>query len=222
MDSDQVRLKNFQVLKQQCLSRIDVSKKGSIDEPIRDLVDLFNASSNYYTTSTCSGRILLISKPRTNAAIKKGGDFVLNSHDQVDFELLTNSIKSYIDKNEHDEDCLWLKFEPFIMHIQCLDLTSAHSLLTVALAAGCRNSGMTMGKNEKYLVAIRSTSFMEVPLYCKQDFQMVPEDYLKFIWRECNKRLVDNFTRMRKFQDELASANVFGSRDINETTTAAT
>lgn len=153
----------FNKAKMQCLSRSDLSRKGSIDEPIRPLVEQFNSSQNFYTTSTCSGRISLISKTRENAAIKKGGDFVLNSHECIDFDEFRNMVAQFTMKDDNDKECLWLKFEPFIMHVQCLDLEVAHSLLTVALAAGCRNSGMTMGKNEKFLVAIRSTSSMEVP-----------------------------------------------------------
>lgn len=40
----------------------DLSRKGSVDQPIVELVDYINSLDNYYTTSSCSGRILLFSE----------------------------------------------------------------------------------------------------------------------------------------------------------------
>ena len=49
-----------------CLSQVDLSKKGSIDEQIMDLVQYINAKDNYFTTSSCSGRISVFSEVRLN------------------------------------------------------------------------------------------------------------------------------------------------------------
>ena len=38
----------------------DLSRKGSVDEPIRELVDFINSSDSYFTTSSCSGRIVVL------------------------------------------------------------------------------------------------------------------------------------------------------------------
>jgi tRNA(Phe) wybutosine-synthesizing methylase Tyw3 len=38
----------------------DLSRKGSVDEPIRNLVNFINSKSQYFTTSSCSGRILVL------------------------------------------------------------------------------------------------------------------------------------------------------------------
>lgn len=45
-----------------CLSQVDLSKKGSIDDQIMDLVQYINAKDNYFTTSSCSGRISVFSE----------------------------------------------------------------------------------------------------------------------------------------------------------------
>ncbi len=50
----------FQKEKQDFLSKKGKSRKGGIDKEIRPLVDLINSFGEYYTTSSCSGRILLI------------------------------------------------------------------------------------------------------------------------------------------------------------------
>lgn len=39
--------------------KIDLSRKGAIDAPVADLVHCLNTADHYYTTSSCSGRILV-------------------------------------------------------------------------------------------------------------------------------------------------------------------
>lgn len=52
----------FEKQKASCLSQVDLSKKGSIDDQIMDLVQYINAKDNYFTTSSCSGRISVFSE----------------------------------------------------------------------------------------------------------------------------------------------------------------
>ena len=41
------------------LSSIDQSKKGSIDQPIQAFISFVNEHDDFFTTSSCSGRICL-------------------------------------------------------------------------------------------------------------------------------------------------------------------
>ena len=50
----------FEKEKQDFLSKKDKSKKGSIDDGIIGLINLINSKSDYYTTSSCAGRIVLL------------------------------------------------------------------------------------------------------------------------------------------------------------------
>ena len=50
----------FSKLKEHSLSKIDKSKKNSIDKNIKSLINIINKSDDYYTTSSCSGRIVLL------------------------------------------------------------------------------------------------------------------------------------------------------------------
>lgn len=52
----------FEKQKVACLSQVDLSKKGSIDDQIKDLVQYINAKENFFTTSSCSGRISIFSE----------------------------------------------------------------------------------------------------------------------------------------------------------------
>ena len=46
--------------KEQCLSGVDLSRKGSVDAPILDLVNFINAQPDFFTTSSCSGRTIVV------------------------------------------------------------------------------------------------------------------------------------------------------------------
>ena len=54
----------FRSEKTRVLSKADLSRKGSVDEPIRELVDYINELDSFYTTSSCSGRITVFSEVR--------------------------------------------------------------------------------------------------------------------------------------------------------------
>lgn len=52
--------KSFARWKKQCLNKADLSKKGAVDEAIEHVVSLLNSREEYFTTSSCSGRVILI------------------------------------------------------------------------------------------------------------------------------------------------------------------
>jgi len=45
--------------KARVLEKADLSRKGSVDANITCLVDFINSEEAYYTTSSCSGRIVV-------------------------------------------------------------------------------------------------------------------------------------------------------------------
>jgi tRNA wybutosine-synthesizing protein 3 len=45
--------------KSQILDGIDLSRKGCIDDPVKGLVHLINEGSEFVTTSSCSGRVIV-------------------------------------------------------------------------------------------------------------------------------------------------------------------
>ena len=53
---------DFEKQKVKSLSSIDNSKKGSVDSRIIGLVDFINGSNDFFTTSSCSGRLAVISE----------------------------------------------------------------------------------------------------------------------------------------------------------------
>uniref|UniRef100_S4RTL9 tRNA wybutosine-synthesizing protein 3 homolog n=1 Tax=Petromyzon marinus TaxID=7757 RepID=S4RTL9_PETMA len=89
------------------------------------------------------------------------------------------------------------KFEPFVLHVHCLRLEEAQLLHMVAVESGFRNSGITVGKKGKIIVAVRSTHALEVPL-CQAGRLMVPHDYLAFLVAIANGKMAENRERVAR------------------------
>ena len=92
---------SFQNDKKVFLSKIDKSSIGSVDEDIKNLIDLINSKENYYSTSSCSGRIVLIEQ----AEKKKEAEWLMVSHKEVSFEDLKKALK------EVPSGLVWLKID---------------------------------------------------------------------------------------------------------------
>ncbi|XP_073859781.1 tRNA wybutosine-synthesizing protein 3 homolog isoform X9 [Macaca fascicularis] len=88
-----------------------------------------------------------------------------------------------------------LKFEPFILHVQCQQLQDARILHSVAIDSGFRNSGITVGKRGKIMLAVRSTHGLEVPLSHKGKL-MVTEEYIDFLLNVANQKMEENKKRI--------------------------
>ena len=62
---------HFQSDKTRVLTKVDLSRKGSVDEPIRDLVEYINAQDSFYTTSSCSGRLTVFREVRRSLSLSR-------------------------------------------------------------------------------------------------------------------------------------------------------
>ncbi|NXH16127.1 TYW3 protein, partial [Bucco capensis] len=84
-----------------------------------------------------------------------------------------------------------LKFEPFVLHVLCQELRDAQLLHSVAVESGFRNSGITVGRGGKTMMAVRSTHCLEVPL-TRQGRLMVSEEYIEFLIHIANQKMEEN------------------------------
>ena len=121
----------FDVQKKGVLSAVDLSRKGGIDSLIEDLIRDLNAHPDLVTLSSCSGRILIFREGRTEDGklIKKGCQWIQVHHDPVSPAGLWDEVLGQADL--HLPGCLTLKFEPFILHLQCRTIELAKKLHTV-------------------------------------------------------------------------------------------
>ncbi|XP_018608796.1 tRNA wybutosine-synthesizing protein 3 homolog [Scleropages formosus] len=190
---------NFAQWKNQCLAKMDLSKKGSIDEDIQDVVRFINLSENFFTTSSCSGRIILIDGASDCQDVQKQNCSWLFVTHQMCHKC---DVVSGLERSQGDAV---FKFEPFVLHVQCKQLQDAQLLHSLAINSGFRNSGITIGKKGKIMMAVRSTHTLEVPVSHKGQ-QLVDDHYIDFLVEVANQKMQENLRRIKRFYDSLKSA----------------
>jgi tRNA wybutosine-synthesizing protein 3 len=158
---------------------IDKSKKGSIDEILKPLINKINSSENFFTTSSCSGRIMLI----IPSEIKKDTEWLFSSHNEADNSLI-KKIHAFAENNKEQ---IWFKLEGFIMHIACRNMESAQKLLNLVKSIGLKRSGI-VSTTTKIMVEVISSEQLQTPI--SKDNQLLVEDnYLEFLIDEANRKL---------------------------------
>lgn len=140
----------FENDKKTFLSKLDKSKKGSIDKRLVPLLAVINAKDNYYTTSSCSGRVYLWQ----GSGKKNETEWLRVSHDLINDDFFS------IDKN-FETGIIWLRMEPMILHVCCQDLQEASNL--VEKARTIFKKSCILGASSKIIVEIRGSEFVEMP-----------------------------------------------------------
>lgn len=161
----------------------DKSPQGFIDEDIKCLLKVLNAKG-YETTSSCSGRIVLITKSGDKGTAR----WIFKSHDNVQGEKIFQLI--------HDNSPVWFLQEPMILHVKAKDLESAQKLLSTAKDSGLKISGITSIKN--CTLEIRGTERMETLLD-----KSCSKEYISVLVEEANKRLLKTKEKIRNFCSAL-------------------
>ncbi|MBW2980987.1 hypothetical protein KY360_06230 [Candidatus Woesearchaeota archaeon] len=180
-------MNNFLKQKSDFLKKIDKSKKKSIDKEIIPLIESINKKQNYYTTSSCSGRVVILKKGPQK---KKGTKWLYSTHKKADFRELKDSLKT-IPKQE-----LWFRQEPLILHICCKTLNDAKKLLNTARTIFKRAGIITM--NKKIIIEIIGTELIHT-IISRNRKLLVTEAYLKELVKEANNNMKINNNNINKF-----------------------
>lgn len=189
----------FKRWKAQCLSKADLSRKGSVDEDVLEIVQLLNGQEQFFTTSSCAGRIILLDGSVNGSEVQKQNCcWLLVTHKAC----VKDDVIVALQKAKGDAI---LKFEPLVLHVQCRQLQDAQILHSVAIDSGFRNSGITVGKRGKTMLAVRSTHGLEVPL-SHQGKLMVTEEYINFLLKIANQKMEENKKRIERFYHCLQHA----------------
>ena len=178
----------FETNKKTFLLKLDKSKKGSIDKNIKPLINKINKSPNYYTTSSCSGRIVLISK---SSERKQDAEWLLVSHTPINFKQVKKALCCL------PKTAVWFRFEPLILHVTSRTLEDAQQLLSIAKDIGFKRSGIQSTKR-KITLEIASTEIIDTIIADKGSL-LVTDDYLKILIKQANKKLKRNNDRIKKF-----------------------
>lgn len=182
----------FQFRKKNQLNKEDKSNEQQIDEKIKNLCEKINKQKEYYTTSSCSGRIVLVK----GLADKAENVFLFKSHDKIKFNELKKAIS-----NIDYKDLIYFKQEPFILHVACLSLEKAEDLLDKARDAGFKKKGIITTRS-RIVVELIGSEKLELPIMNKNEL-LIDEDYLKLLIKETNLRLERSWEKIVKLEKKF-------------------
>lgn len=179
----------FEHEKNQFLKKIDKSSKGKTDKAILPLIKMINRMENFYTTSSCAGRILLMKE----TGKKQKNVFFRVWHEKINFaeakKTIEESAKKYL-------KIIYLKQEPCILHVSCKNLFDALRLVSMARQAGWKKSGIT---SKRFMTELVSTEILAAPVAEKGNL-LVNNDYLKILVKEANSKLFRTRQKIKNLQ----------------------
>ncbi|XP_020225983.1 tRNA wybutosine-synthesizing protein 2/3/4 [Cajanus cajan] len=202
----------------------DKSPKGSLDTAIIPLINTLNQNPSYFTTSSCSGRISILSQPLSHSQSPnpkkkaRGGSWLFVSHHLADPDSVLSL--PFPSESTHSPVAseLVFRFEPLIIALECRDLDSAHSLVSLAISCGFRESGITNAK-KRVIIAIRCSIRMEVPLGDTRNVMVTPE-YVRYLLMVANEKMEANWKRTQRFLQVFQSTGSVVADNSNHLSSA--
>ncbi len=145
---------------------------GEVDKDIISLLDKINSLSEYYTTSSCSGRIAIMEIP--DIGDKKGSSFLGKWHSEIDYEDVKKAIKKY------NNGFLYFFVQSSIYHVVAQNPDAADRLIQIAKNCGFKYSSIRVIKDQGILVEILGTEHMQIPMGLDGKVKICEEDILFF------------------------------------------
>jgi tRNA wybutosine-synthesizing protein 3 len=177
------------------LYKPDKSFKGSVDEDAIAIINEINSKKNYYTTSSCSGRISLFYESSSGKKQDAGWTFV--EHRLVTKKEITDALK----EKEIPEETLWFKMETPIFHVACRTNEDAEKLLALSMKLGFKRSGIT-SINRRVMVEIIFNDKIEVPVAMNKKL-FVDDQFIEFLVEKANDKFIKNNLLLKRFENEL-------------------
>ena len=173
----------------------DRSDKGFVDKRVKALLNRINSLDDYYSTSSCSGRIILLTIPSSGS--KKESKFLYRTHEQAFEDDLLETIHSLKDV----KDSVWFRQEPAILHVVTRTLKDSSDILRAARTIGFKRSGLFEVEN-RFVMELMSTEKIDT-IVAKNGKVLVSDDYLKTLVLEANKKLQRTWDKIERLEEEL-------------------
>jgi tRNA wybutosine-synthesizing protein 3 len=184
----------FEERKKKALEKLNEAiKNREVDEPIKDFLIKINEYKNVYTTSSCAGRIIVL----VDKGSKKDSFFAGKWHDLIKAEIVWSRIVEY-----SKENLVWLKQEPFILHIVCKKLKDAANIIKIARDVGFKHSGIISMKKEKIVCEINGIDRVEIPAVINGKI-VISKDFFYDLIDFMNSKLLRNKYLREKFFESL-------------------
>lgn len=161
-----------------------------VDEMLVPFLKKFNKKENYFTTSSCCGRIMLLGSDENET--KQPKMFVGKWHRKVKFNELYSTLEK---KTNHKE--IWFKQEPFIFHIVAKNLDYAKKILNLKKNYGIRRGGIFIVEDGRYIVELIGSNNISVPIKFDNEI-LLNKKQLKIILKKANLKLEKNYKTLKE------------------------
>ena len=184
---------NFNNSKNVFLRKEDKSNKGSLDEKIINLLNKINSKENYFTTSSCSGRIVLI----IDEEKKMPGLILFRTHNKISLNQLKKEINKILTKKINNK-IIYFKQEPCILIVSCWDKEKQWQLFNKAKNNGWKKSGI-LSLDKKFLIELMSTENISFPV-CNMGRNLVNDEFLKIVIKKANYNLERGWEKIKRLE----------------------
>jgi len=197
--------KDFLNRKEKAINSLEKAKNESkADEKILPILNILNNSEEYFTSSSCSGRIVLLEIPEIGD--KKNAKFLGIWHRCIEFdEIITASKKA-------KKGQIWLLAQSPIIHIVSANLQAADKIIKIANASGFKNSGIK-SINKKIMCEICSTERLDAPvgrnrnLFCDKEYLQLLVNISNDIIDRSTKKLLRLEQKLKKYLSTHKTTN---------------
>lgn len=224
--------------------RADRSRAGRVDARATACVRAVCASRDYFTTSSCSGRVSAFGEPkmvcktedgsiaRDGGQVNKGGVWAYVSHDPANAEDVLRAVREVEatdakealegDGSASEGTTLVLRFEPFILSVEARTPEAGAKFVKLARDCGYRESGVT-ASDKRVICAVRCQIRMEAPVTVRGK-RIVDDDGVRALVGLANEKFAANAARMERFrlafeaatraEDESSAAGASSKTDV--------
>ncbi|WP_148882893.1 tRNA(Phe) 7-((3-amino-3-carboxypropyl)-4-demethylwyosine(37)-N(4))-methyltransferase Taw3 [Thermococcus aciditolerans] len=187
--------KNFDEQKEKAMAGLRKALEGGkVDRDIIPLLEKINSLENYFTTSSCSGRISVMEMPHFGD--KVNSVWLGKWHREVTVEEVLDAI------GKHSKGQLWFLVRSPILHVGARTMEDAVRLLNLAIGLGFKYSNIKSVSHKKLLVEIRSTERMDVPLGADGEL-WVDEAYIERIVAIANSQVRRFKGKLKRLEEEI-------------------
>jgi len=164
------------------------------DEKMKSLVDFLFSKPEFFTTSTCSGRMLLIQLDEQET--KKEKAFLAKWHSLPSFEQVWKAVLKPSSEN------LWFKQEPFVIVLGTTSLENAKKIMSICRNNGVKKCGIMACEEGKFLVEIMGSQYMSF-LVKEKNKILVEKEFFKKQFETACKKLQASWKMLEKLEKSL-------------------
>jgi len=189
-----MKRKEFLDAKEKALKSLEKAcNEKKADKKILPLITLINKSKDCYTSSSCSGRIVILEIPQIGD--KNKARFLGIWHKKIELKEVETAV------SKANQGYLWFIAQSPIIHIITDKIEVADKMLKTAIGSGFKNSG-PKSLGSKIVVEVCSTERLDTPIG-KDGFLYYKYIYLQILIDISNEILQKSTDKIARFENKL-------------------